>query len=234
MYLRAAILSGKWIMKKRPWSWRMPSAVTRASNKLADLYGEVLIAAGRSDDARVYLEEKLVENPENTRTLELLALDAREAGEWDKAADYIERLLALNDEDRYLRNAAEIYSSLGDWEKTLSYMEKLFERNPGDGETVLLYLEALIRTDNGEEAERIAREALLVLEESEIRSSVYYNLYRVLPDMNDQLDTLRSALLENLHNLDALVLLSAGGCLFQGRRIPESLPVYKPGLHAGS
>ncbi len=178
------------------------------AEKLDELYGEVLIAAGRTDEAGAYLEEKLEQDPKNIRSLELLTMEARKAEEWEKAAEYIERLLVLENRDKHLEMAADIYRALGDWEKTLLYARELYENGYGGNDTILLYLESLIQTGRTEEAEAVARDTLADVMDSEARSALYYQLSRVLDDRNERLDALRSSLLENLHNLDALVALA--------------------------
>ena len=208
VYLRSRILYGKEDYNRAAEELEQALQTYPGSKQFTELYGEVLIAAGRSDEARAYLEEELERDPNNERNLELLAKDARDAGEWEAAAGYIERLLEIESRDRYLWLAADIYRTLDQWDKTLLFTETLYENNYGGSETVLLYLESLIRNDQTDKAKRIAEETLTVETDSGVRSELYYHLSRVLTDRNERLDALRSALLEDLHNINALIALA--------------------------
>lgn len=207
-YLRGKILFGQERFAEAAEDLEASMESYPSSERLQELYGEVLIAAGRSDEARAYLREKLEDDPENLRSLELLAKEARDAGEWEQAAGYVERLLEIDIKNDYVRLAAEVFSALDDWEKTHTYAGQLYEEEEYDGKTVLLYLESLIKTGRTDRAETVAREALATETDSVIRSTLYYHLSRVLDDRTARLDALRSALLENLHNIDALVALA--------------------------
>ncbi|MBN2051350.1 MAG: tetratricopeptide repeat protein [Spirochaetales bacterium] len=178
------------------------------SDRLSGLYGEVLIAAGKYEEARRYLEAKLENTPEHVPSLRILIRDSLDRGNLEKAEEYTVRLLRLDESNDTLRTAAELYRLLENWEKTLEYSEILHNRQPEDRRIRILYIESLLETGQRVMAEEECLKALAEETDSTTRSTLFYILSRILTDTPRRLDALRSALLENLHNLDALSALA--------------------------
>jgi predicted Zn-dependent protease len=171
-------------------------------------YGELLIISGKTQEGREILGGRLEVNPDSLVTLKPLLKDAVTREDWDLAADYSRRILALEENRDNLIQGADIALRRGDREEETRLISRLMDLYPGDPRGVCLYARYLLRLDRDAEARTWLEGALKLNLSSAEKSEIHYLLSLTYPDEENQIDQLRTALLENLENIPALLALS--------------------------
>jgi cytochrome c-type biogenesis protein CcmH/NrfG len=77
-----------------------PAALDPSNARFAYVYGMALRSTGRPGLATAVLHQALARHPTHRDSLLLLAVMARDAGEWAQTRAYAERLLVVDPQDR--------------------------------------------------------------------------------------------------------------------------------------
>ena len=175
---------------------------------LEDAYGEILLLAGRKDEGREILDNEDPGRQTETDSLLVLIRDATVSGDVEAALDYADRLdeAALQTDD--LLMVWELRFNSNQTEKALKLAEDMYARAPEDADAVIAYARTLISLYRRLQAQRIIDENLPLADEPEKRSSLYFLKSLIEDDDELKLQALRSALFEDLQNIEALVEIS--------------------------
>ena len=177
--------------------------------RIAEAYGAVLIASGRQDEGREILTGD--GSTDNTGAGGLIALigDAIEMKDWSAAEDYA---LSLREADDSLKAGTVIWRVWylqDDFAEALSIAENLYEKYPDSSDAAIIYIRTLISMNRRLQAERILNRWIPLEKDTEKRSELYF-LKSLTDDTEEsRLQSLRSALFENLQNTEALVSISS-------------------------
>jgi len=203
-----------------------------SNSELSDAYGKALIETGKAAEGGQYLAPSDGQSSTGADSLELLVTDAIDTGSWKAAATYVDRLLALRSNEHTLRQAYTIYSSLGNRAKTLEFAEKLRAAAPSNPKYLVEEISALIDAGRRERARTMIDQNLSNNGLPDTMSSLYYLRSRIQSDPSAQLSDLRSALLENLENLPALISIARyylhAGEIGSARRFAEQAAAFLP------
>ncbi len=181
------------------------------NDTLTNTYGEVLIAAGQTEAGRAVLSGQISITDEgeiNLKSLQILLNDAVESGLWEAAKEYSAMILTGRREKNDLLLAREIELALDNSLEVLALNNELYALFPEDELVEEYYIGSLIEQENFEPAGILLERALADERNSIRRSRLYYLLSLTRSRESEQIDFLRSALLENLENKDALMQLS--------------------------
>ncbi|MBI9102905.1 MAG: tetratricopeptide repeat protein [Spirochaetales bacterium] len=182
------------------------------NSTLKNTYGEVLIAAGRLEEGRKLLSDQILTDGDNSATeksLDILLNDAVSSGIWEVAAGYSDQILQYRREKTDLLLARRINLALNKADAVQVLEEELYTAYPDDPEVVDFYARSLINRGENGRAETILKASLESENDFSRRSRLYYLLSITAENEADKIDNLRSALLEDLENTEALMALSA-------------------------
>ena len=199
----------------REWN-RNPAAATSFLQEAVRLYPEdqeVLLSTAaigyqtgvsiNERSARDFVSMVLARDPENRRALALLLSDYIAASEWTSAVTTGERLVALDSSSASRELLVRSYLGAGQASRAISIARSLYrEKSPTDTLTGL-YLQALIATGDTATARAIIDERMPVAS-SALKSTLLYFESRMIDDPDRQLSVLRSSLLADPRNGDAL------------------------------
>ncbi|MGO8693562.1 MAG: tetratricopeptide repeat protein [Rectinemataceae bacterium] len=136
----------------------------------------------------------------------LLTIDAAARYQWDLAAVYLDRATALGFfQDRAL--AATVLRRSGDWGAALAYAETWRRERPDSNDATEAYLRALVGEGNDKAAQDLIARLLPGATSSPFRSILYYLQSRMQKSDEAALSLLRSALIENADNPEALAAM---------------------------
>ena len=136
----------------------------------------------------------------------LLTIDAAARYQWSAAATYLDRAMSLGSfEDRAL--AAAVLRNSGNWSASLSYSEAWHRERPESEDATEAYLRALVGTGNEKTAQDMIARLLPSNASSSFRSVLYYLQSRMQKSDDAALALLRSALIENADNPEALAAM---------------------------
>ncbi len=191
------------------------SAAGRAMADYEDRYEATLLLSrllflrGRGEEAFELLKKAWEESPWNMEILRAL-LDAGLAQErWRESEAYLGRLLDYAPQNfEILRQAVRFYRASGNIEEALSYAEEMVSLYTDRISAVTVYLELLLSSDRGEEARRYIEERLAESTRAEMRSLLYYFRSEVEESITGQIESLQSALFENMQNIRALMKIA--------------------------
>ncbi len=137
----------------------------------------------------------------------LLAEDAASRGEWSAAADYLASAAAASPfADRAL--AARILRKAGRYPAALDYAADWYRAEPSSEPAAEALLRALIESGDAKAAQELIARILPGTHTSAFRSSLFYLQSRLQKGDDAALPLLRSALMENADNPEALAALS--------------------------
>ncbi len=171
-------------------------------------YGELLISTGKVEEGREILGRRLEDNPDSLETLKPLLNEAVAREDWDTASDYSRRILALEENRDNLIQGADLAGRRGDQEEKDRLMNRLVALYPSDPRVVCLNARYLIDLGRETEARAWLDGALDRDLGSAVKSEIHYLLSLTYTAEEDRIDQLRTALLENLENIPALLALS--------------------------
>lgn len=173
-----------------------------------ELKGRILLETGRGEEGLKSLERALALEPTRLSTVRLLLQDAIRMRRWLQATLYLAEILDRNVTAEDLAMAYQVSANLGDHEQALLYAEQLSRAREGTG-PVILMIRSQIAT--GRTADAVGNIARLLAGSSDpaLRSELLY--LKALTDREDkeaQLRDLRSSLLEEPDNLEALLAIA--------------------------
>lgn len=175
------------------------------------MYEQTLIESGNIETAQELLRRSQ-SGQSSVLAVEALLQKAAESDRWEEAEGYLQRLVQEQGEKaKYLRQGVEIYRALSSYGEALSYARKLLEIEDSRPLDSLLLIDLLIdRSGDGDlrEARALIQNLLESDPGSSIKSSLYYQRSRLARDREEELELLRSSLLENLENVEALLAIS--------------------------
>ncbi len=151
---------------------------------------------------RDFVSLVLAKSPNNPGALSLLVTDYIASGDWQNAVKNAERLVSVSPRDS--SRILLVRASLGAGQPTraVNLARALYQASPTD-EVTSLYLESLVVTGDLAQAGAIIG-ARLSSAPSSLKSILYYYESRTLSDADARLSSLRSSLLADPRNRDAL------------------------------
>jgi len=136
----------------------------------------------------------------------LLTVDAAAHYRWDLAAVYLHRALSLGSfPDRALEST--VLRRSGDWAAALAYADSWRRERPDSNEAAEAYLRALVGGGNDKAAQDLLARLLPNASSPAFRSTLYYLQSRLQKSDDAALALLRSALIENADNPEALAAM---------------------------
>jgi Tfp pilus assembly protein PilF len=159
------------------------------------------------EEGRAILNRFLsVQNPP-AEVLYLAVRDAVLREAWRDGKTLVDRLLAQRRENRDLLAAYQVERGLGNNAAALSYARELYNKDPGNDDSIAAYITALIETGRQTEAGRIIEQRLAALSGGVLKGKYYYLRSKLQTNEETGMNDLRSALFEDPRNLDALIAL---------------------------
>ncbi|MDC7124915.1 MAG: tetratricopeptide repeat protein [Spirochaetales bacterium] len=179
------------------------------SNKqIEQAYGAVLMLTGRKDEGREILTGEDSVQTSDSENLIVLIDDAVETKDWEAASEYADK---LSSEDMSLKAGLKTWSvwrSQGENEKALDIAADLYKKYPGDTSAAIAFIKSLLDMERRLQVRRVIDEQLAIEDDAEYRSELYYLQSLTADSDESQLQALRSALFEDLKNIEALVSIS--------------------------
>ncbi|MDR1893963.1 MAG: tetratricopeptide repeat protein [Spirochaetales bacterium] len=177
---------------------------------IESLYGELLIAAGDVQAGRDLLNQtgRASGDGEHLASLDILLKDAVASLLWAEAQGYSNRILEHRRGLADLLTAREIAQALNDTAGVQALETELFQQFSGDPQVQMIRIRSLIQRGQLIQARELIQQALQTSGSFSRRSTLYYLLSLTLAGETEKIEALRSALLEDLENRDALVELS--------------------------
>ncbi len=179
------------------------------------LLSQLLFFRERGEEAYTLLKTAWEENPWNMEILRAL-LDVGLAQEqWQESEGYLRQLLDYAPQSfEILRQAVRFFRDSGKIEKAVSHAEEMVSLYTDRIPAVTVYLELLISSGRSEEARRYIEGRLAVSTSAEMRSLLYYFRSEVEEGVDRQIESLQSALFENMQNIRALIKIAD---LYEGK-----------------
>ncbi|MFO7848674.1 MAG: tetratricopeptide repeat protein [Spirochaetia bacterium] len=173
------------------------------------LLSDILIRTDRGEEAYEVLLKEWEERPENMELLSSLLDTAIRLEKWEEGEEYLNRLFEYAGEEyTTFRKAVRFYRGEGNIEEALRYAEKLVEKFPERRRAVDMYLELLVSAGEEERLREYAERRISRSNSSEVRSLLFYYLSEVQENIEDRIESLQSALYENMQNIRALIKIS--------------------------
>ncbi len=151
---------------------------------LNDFYGQVLLETGRTTEGRAQLELGTRQEGDSVETEIMLMDSAVDAGLWQEALVYFQKVKLSEASSSVLKSGVAIYTALGMDDKSLELLQELKKNDPENPEYSLTIIQTAIRDGNTEQAreelENIktlsltdTQKSRAKIAEAEISSSVY-------------------------------------------------------------
>lgn len=144
----------------------------------------------------------LAKSSENPDALSLLVADYTSSGEWSNAVKYGETLVSISPRDASKVLLVRAYLGAGQAARAVSLSRALYQASPSD-EITALYLGSLVSTGDTATASALIG-ARLPSASSSLKSILYYYESKTISDPDAKLSSLRSSLLADPRNKDAL------------------------------
>jgi len=176
--------------------------------ELRDLYGRILLLTGQDGEGRLYLEDSLELNPDSLGSLRLLTEEAILSKSWVRASSFVEKLIAKDDVDIYLRYAVEIYNNLDNYKKASEYNFRIINKGNPMHSDYYIAVRMFLEEGNYGAAADLADVWIKSSDNPADKSYFYYLKSLALKDPKVKLNILRQSLFENLQNLDAIIAIS--------------------------
>lgn len=152
-----------------------------------------------------FIREVLTLEPENIQTIRLLLKNDIGTGNWQKALETAKKLTAKHPSYENNKLLLQVYLGLSRNAEALDIAKKLYNSVSVPPEDVIsYYLECLYRTGNYEEIRKIISRHMRTSRAEQKSVLHYYNALLSKEDSETYLSELRSALLANPRNKDAL------------------------------
>ena len=175
---------------------------------VAELKGRILLDSGRTDDGMASLNHALELQPGRQSTLRILAAQSVRSGQWMQANTYITQILASSSAADDLSMAYTISWNLGDFDQAAGFAQKLLSQKAPGGR--LLLAQALHAAGKDSDARAQANtglsESTTAQDRSRFQTVIAETERSSAPD--DALRDVRTALMQDADNTDALLLIS--------------------------
>lgn len=169
----------------------------------AELAGQGGLTVGGKSGTEL-ANEVLAKNPDNATALSFLIRMLSEEGKWSEALASSRKLMASpNPSPDTIAAHSRICLALGLSDEAWSNASSLYGRYPNEDKVIQLYVEAMVRTGRGSQASRFINAAISSASSS-MKSFYYYERSFLAADETTQLADLRSAVIANPRNSDAL------------------------------
>jgi len=191
----------------------------RYFRKLLSIYPddpETLLAAARilaqgtaAERGEAYLMAGRVfaKNPSDAGALRVLLAEESRRRDWTAALATLERLRAADPEYRDRATMHQVYRSAGKYEDAFRIAGEWRAASPDSEDARIAYIRSLIDRKDGAGARDLIARALTEKGSARFRSGLYYLQNLVQPNDEAALNSLRSSLVENVQNLEALTAM---------------------------
>jgi tetratricopeptide (TPR) repeat protein len=171
-----------------------------------ELRGRILMSAGKPEEALSALTGALSLSPGSLSTLTLLVRLATNGQDWEKASSWLAQIPDASLTGELIVQGWEAATGLGDHTKAIAYAQTL-ERKTGGPAPLALEARSMVSAGQPEKARVVIDHALGAMEpEPALRAELY--AIRSTAASEDPQRDLRSALMEDADNVDALVGMS--------------------------
>lgn len=170
--------------------------------------GRLLIKTGRGDEGRAQLNSTLEKEPDQVDSLEILLIDAMTKQDWPAASGYVQRILEIVNDVKYLHSDVIVNMNMGDYERAVVSADELYLQDPENATYALLLSRALIGAGDIERAGDILSQALENESEGLVASDLFYYRSLTAQTREARLDDLRESIYQNGQNVVALIAIS--------------------------
>lgn len=169
----------------------------------------LLLQQGRPGEARRILDDVRETLPGDRQVASLLLEALIAADNWTAAREQLEELIDEKPAPDLLSKAIRIYRALDQDGRALEYAGRMVNEYPQRPEAIEEYVRLLLQMDRREEALQYIAERLRNTESSTLASQLYYLRSEVQTAPQERIESLQSALFENMQNKEALIALSS-------------------------
>jgi len=170
-----------------------------------ELRGRILLETSRVDEGVAALTRALSIDPGRVSTLTLLLKQAVRAQSWTTASALLAQIPEQARTQEHLRLGWQTASRMGDQSLAITYAQALARVTPG-AEPLILEAKSMVAAGRSAEATRVVTQAMAVADTPALRAELY--VLQSAAGSSDPLHDLRSALLEDPDNVDALLAIS--------------------------
>ena len=170
-----------------------------------ELRGRILLETSRVDEGVAALTRALSIEPGRIPTLTLLLKQAVRTQSWTTASALLAQIPERVRTPEHLRLGWQIASRMGDPGLAVTYAQALARVTPG-AEPLILEARSMVAAGRSSEAMQVVTQAMAVADTPALRGQLY--VVRSAAGSDDPLHDLRSALLEDPDNVDALLAMS--------------------------
>ena len=170
-----------------------------------ELQGRILLETGRSDEGVYALDAALSLEPGRLSTLLLLLKQAVQTQSWTRASQLIAQMPDTGLTAEILRLAWEVATNLGDYPRAAQYARSL-EKVQGGAEPLAREARSLVAAGQIDQAKEVLTRALAMAGTPALRAELLY--IRSIAGSDDPIRDLRSALMVDPENLEALIAIS--------------------------
>jgi Tfp pilus assembly protein PilF len=164
--------------------------------------------AAFKEEGRQMLNQLLLQPSPGPEIIQLALDDAITRGAWTEADGYLEKMLNGTPSLSNLRSAINIKSGLGDHAAALSFARNATEAFPDDEDVRINLIGMLAESDlraERDEGASMINTALPALKNAVARSRAYFYRSLLRSNEEDAINDLRTSLLEDPRNVDALL-----------------------------
>lgn len=151
-----------------------------------------------------YINTILLQDPDNIEARIFQVSDAVEKRDWKTAVESAGQVLSTTRNTEILVLLTRAYLGQGKSAEALKTISPLYNDNPQNTDVLNLYLQSLIETGSYETASSIIQGQLSGASSAK-KSVLYYNRSRLAANEDQQLSDLRSSLLSDPRNQEALI-----------------------------
>jgi predicted Zn-dependent protease len=171
------------------------------------LAAQYALASGKLVDARGYIEKALAALPNDLGLHALLAQVCLATKDYARAKKEVDYLLANRQEKSDLELAYKLAAASGDKASREKYARALYEGDPANEGYSLEWIGILIEKGETAKAQELIAKALAGKGSAKYRSALFF--YKSRLDSNDEqaMNDLRTSLLENPQNFDAILAM---------------------------
>jgi tetratricopeptide (TPR) repeat protein len=170
-----------------------------------ELQGRILVETGKSDEGVAALSAALSLEPGRVSTLALLLRQAVQTRSWTRASRWLEQIPETALTPALLRLAWRVETNLGDFPRAIHYTQTL-QRVDDGAQPLALEARSLVADGMPDQAMEVVTRALAKADTPALRSELL--TIRSTAGSDDPMRDLRSALLEDPQNQEALIAIS--------------------------
>lgn len=159
------------------------------------------------NEAYALAERVLGRNPADTGALRVLLGETVRRRDWTAALSILDRLRAADAEFKDRATMYLVYRSAGKLEDAFRIATEWRAASPESEEARVAYIRSLIDRKDGSGARELIIRALTETGSTRFRSNLYYLQSLLQPNDEAALNSLRSSLVENVQNLEALTAM---------------------------